>query len=63
MLDRQTLEITLLKIAHQQGEPLDRHTLYTIRTGVAQALQAKERHKKRMTAPEFQWQKPTRKRS
>lgn len=58
MLDRQTLELTLLQIARQKGEPLDRHTLYTIRTDVAQALQAKERHKQRMTSPDYQWRKP-----
>lgn len=53
MVDRHTIEMTLLQIARQNGEPLDRHTLYTIRTGVAQALQAKERHRQRMIAPEF----------
>lgn len=58
MLDRQTLELSLLAIARQNGEPLDRHTLYTIRTGLAQALQAKERHRQRMTAPTFQWKRP-----
>lgn len=42
MIDRDTIKMTLLQIARQNGEPLDRHTLYTIRTGVAQALQAKE---------------------
>lgn len=58
MIDRQTIEIMLLQIARQNGEPLDRHTLYTIRTGVAQALQAKQRHCQRMNAPEYQWRKP-----
>ena len=58
MIDRQTLEMTMLQIARKNGEPLDRHTLHTIRTGVAQALQAKERHRQRMAAPEFRWQKP-----
>lgn len=58
MIDRQTIEMTLLQIARQNGEPLDRHTLYTIRNGVAQALQAKERKRQRMIAPDFRWQKP-----
>lgn len=58
MIDRQTIEMTQLQIARQNGEPLDRHTLYTIRNGVAQALQPKERHRQRMTAAEFKWQKP-----
>lgn len=35
MIDRQTIEMTLLQIARQSGDPLDRHTLYTIRTGIA----------------------------
>lgn len=59
MLDRQTLELTMQQIASQNGEPLDRHTLYTIRTQVAQALQAKERFRQRMTAPAYKWQKPS----
>lgn len=58
MIDRRTIEMTLLQIARQNGEPLDRHTLYTIRNGVAQALQAKEHHRQRMAASEFKWQKP-----
>ncbi|UIL52531.1 hypothetical protein LZU96_00740 [Pantoea agglomerans] len=58
MIDRQTIEMTLLQIARQSGEPLDRHTLHTIRTGIAQALQAKERHRQRMNAPVYQWRKP-----
>lgn len=58
MLDRKSLELSLLAIARQNGEPIDRHTLYTIRTGLAQALQAKERHRQRMTASTFQWMRP-----
>jgi len=57
MIDRQTLEMTMLQIARHNGEPLDRHTLYTIRTGVAQALQAKERHQQRMSSPDYHWKK------
>ncbi len=38
MIDRQKIEMTLLHVARQNGEPLDRHTLYTIRTGIVQAL-------------------------
>lgn len=62
MIDRQTIELTLLQIARQKGEPLEGHALYTIRTGVAQALQAKERYRQRMIATEYQWKKPTAKR-
>lgn len=59
MLDRATLELTMLEIARQSGETLDNHARYTIRNGVAQALQAKERHRRRMAAPAYQWKKPT----
>ncbi|MGQ3903880.1 hypothetical protein [Mixta calida] len=62
MIDRQMIEMALLQIASRNGEPLDGHALYTIRTGVAQALQAKERYRQRMTAPEFRWQKPAERR-
>ncbi len=43
MLDRQTLELTLLAIARKKGEPLDRHTLFSVRNDVRNALAAKER--------------------
>lgn len=58
MLDRETIELTMIQMASQSGEVLDKHELYTIRTGVAQVLQAKERHKQRMTTPDYQWKKP-----
>lgn len=58
MLDRATLELTMLEIARQSGERVDNHTRYTIRTGLRQALQAKERHRRRMTTPPYQWKKP-----
>lgn len=59
MIDRQTIEMTMLQIARQNCEQLDRHTRYTIRNNVAQALQVKERHSQRMTAPDFKWHKTT----
>ena len=54
MFDRHKLELTLLEIAGQSGEGLDSHTRYTIRNGLAQALQAKERHRRRMNVPAYQ---------
>ena len=59
MLDRITLELAIQEIARQSGETLDNHTLHTIRNGVAQVLQAKERHRRRMSTPSYQWKKPT----
>jgi len=58
MLDQQTLELTLLEIAKQSGETLDRHTLYNVRNGLRNALAAKERHRHRMIASTYQWKKP-----
>ena len=58
MLDRATLELTMLEIARQSGERVDNHTRYTIRTGLIQALQAKERHRRMLEAPAYQWKKP-----
>ncbi|HBZ7708318.1 TPA: hypothetical protein MM074_001664 [Klebsiella variicola subsp. variicola] len=57
MLDRTMLELTMLEIARQSGEGFDSHTRYTIRNGLAQALQAKERHRRRMNVPTYQWKK------
>lgn len=62
MIDRQPIEMTLIRIARQKGEPLDGHALYTIRTGVTQALQAKELYRQRMTVTDYQWKKPAAKR-
>lgn len=69
MLDRITLELAIQElaiqelviqeIARQSGETLDNHARYTIRNGVAQVLQAKESHRRRMVAPAYQWKKPT----
>ncbi|HDS1115188.1 hypothetical protein OCJ35_21865 [Pluralibacter gergoviae] len=58
MLDRVTLELTMLEIARQNGQRVDNHTRYTIRTGLIQALQAKELHRRRMNTPAYQWKKP-----
>lgn len=58
MLDRQTIELTMLSIAKKSGETLDGYLLHSIRTSVAQALQVKERHHQRMNAPSYQWKKP-----
>lgn len=35
MIDRQTIEMTLLQIARRKGELLGGHALYTICTGIA----------------------------
>ncbi|MEQ1977066.1 hypothetical protein [Xenorhabdus sp. SGI240] len=48
--------------AHPQEQSLTGRDRLAIRTGVAQTLQAKERHRCRMTAPTYQWMKPAPKR-
>ncbi len=58
MLDRNTLEKTIIEAAHQQGHALNGKELLDIRTGIASSLVAKERHRQRMTAPAYQWKKP-----
>ncbi|MDV1440397.1 hypothetical protein RZQ47_01490 [Klebsiella variicola subsp. variicola] len=58
MPGRETIELTIQEMARQSGETLDNHTRYTIRNGVAQALQAEELHCRRMSAPAYQWKKP-----
>ena len=58
MLDRESLEMTVLQMARIQGEKLDRHTLDTIRNEIRNALAAKERYSRTMTAPYYQWKKP-----
>lgn len=59
MLDRQTLELTLLEIARKKGEPLDRHTLFSVRNDLRNASAAKKYLKKRITAKTYQWKKTT----
>ncbi|MEX6313331.1 hypothetical protein AB6G19_05870 [Providencia manganoxydans] len=62
MLQREAIEAVMMELSHQQGQSLNRSDRLAIRTGVAQAIQAKERHKGRVTAPTYQWKKPAPKR-
>lgn len=52
----------MMELAHQQGQSLNGRDRLVIRTGVAQTIQAKERHRQRMTASTYQWTKPAPKR-
>lgn len=58
MLQRETIEAIMMELAHQQGQSLNGQD----RLGVAQTIQAKERHRRRMTAPTYQLTKPAPKR-
>lgn len=57
MLRRDVIEQAIISAAQQQGATLNGKDLLDIRTGVAASLAAKERHRQRMTAPTYQWQK------
>lgn len=59
-MDHKKLEAVLEEIAKQQGHGLNGQDRLMIRTRVGIALAAKERHRKRMTTPEYQWKKPER---
>lgn len=59
MLDHHAIEQALISSAHQQGVELNGKDLLDLRTSVAVTLAAKERHRQRMTAPTYQWKKPT----
>ncbi|WP_140919737.1 hypothetical protein [Limnobaculum xujianqingii] len=57
MLDHQTVELTLIEVANQQGLTLDGKDLLEIRTRIATTLAAKKLHRQRMKAPAYQWKK------
>ena len=58
MLDSESLEMTVLQMARIHGEKLDRHTLYTVRNEIRNALATKERYRRTMEAAPYQWKKP-----
>ena len=51
MLNHNDIEITLINLAKKQGLSLNGKDLLDIRTQVATALAAKDRHRQRMTSP------------
>lgn len=58
MLNRDDIEVTLISLATKQGLSLNGKDLLDIRTQVATALAAKNRHRQRMMAPAIQWKRP-----
>jgi len=58
MLSRDAIEKAIISAAKQQGHNLNEKELLDLRTSVAATLVAKERHRKRMSAPTYQWKKP-----
>lgn len=57
MLDHKTIEQTIVHLAKKNGVNLDRKDMLELRTRVALALTAKERHRQRMNSPTYQWRK------
>lgn len=47
------------EIARQQGHNVNGQDRLLIRTRVSATLAAKERHRRRMNAPAYEWKKPT----
>ncbi|MTB34610.1 hypothetical protein GF683_19120 [Providencia alcalifaciens] len=62
MLQREVIKAVMMELVHQKGQLLNRRDRLAIRTGVAQTVQAKECHRRRMAAPTYQWMKLTLKR-
>lgn len=58
MLDKKVLEKTITEVIRRQGHSLNGKELLDIRTGIALSLEAKQRHRQRMTSPPYQWKKP-----
>ncbi|MEN0581910.1 hypothetical protein AAIG39_23335 [Phytobacter palmae] len=59
MLKRQIAETVLIEMARLQGHALNGQEQLIIRTRLNSALSAKERHRQRMTTPEYHWRKPS----
>lgn len=60
MLKNATIEAVILEMARKEGIEMNgQDRLLIRRTRVAASVAAKDRHRQRMTAPAFQWKKPT----
>lgn len=58
MLKQKKFEAAIEELARQQGHELNAADMLELRWRVAGTLAAKERHRQRMTALDFQWKKP-----
>ena len=59
MLKQKKIEAVIEALARLQGHELNSADMLELRCRVAATLAAKERHRRRMTAPEYHWRKPT----
>ncbi|HCT6691733.1 hypothetical protein ACWJN6_27835 [Klebsiella pneumoniae] len=57
MLKHEEIEAAIVLMAAKQGYALNSADMLEVRSRVASSLAAKERHRQRMTAPEFHWKK------
>ncbi|ECG1390766.1 TPA_asm: hypothetical protein GNB58_004550 [Salmonella enterica subsp. houtenae serovar 45:g,z51:-] len=58
MLKPEAIESVIAEMATQQGVALNAADKLELRCRVAGTLAAKERHRQRMTTPEYRWKKP-----
>ncbi|AOM91973.1 hypothetical protein M2966_23460 [Klebsiella pneumoniae] len=58
MLKHEEIEAAIVLMAAKQGYSLNSTDMLEVRSRVASSLAAKERHRQRMTAPDFHWKKP-----
>ena len=58
MLKQKKIEAVIEELARLQGNELNAADMLELRCRVAGTLAAKERHRRRMTAPEYHWHKP-----
>lgn len=59
MLKSDVIESAIAEMVTKQGFELSAADMLELRCRVAGTLAAKERHRRRMTAPEYHWRKPT----
>ncbi len=58
MLKQNKIEAAIEELARLQGHELNATDMLELRCRVSSTLAAKERHRQRMTAPEYHWRKP-----
>jgi hypothetical protein len=54
-MQREEIEAAIVLMAAKQTYALNSADMLEVRSRVASSLAAKERHRQRMTAPEFHW--------
>lgn len=59
VLKQKKIEAVIEELARLQGHELNAADMLELRCRVAGTLAAKDRHRRRMTAPEYHWRKPT----